>query len=127
MSRKMVTATSRFVPTKKESLFLRIKLLKLLQRGKANAIPGKDLAYKLGFSDDRKIRVAIRELIHEGHKIASSVSEPYGYYIVANENEAAEYKRVLSERIKEDMDRLADFEAACKDMTIPEQLSLIGG
>ena len=35
--------------------------------------------------------------------------------------------RVLQERIKEDEARLADFEAAVRDMKIPEQLNFIAG
>ena len=46
-------------------------------------------------------------------------------YIVGNEHEAADYIRVLRARIKEDEARLNDFMLAVKDMTIPEQLSLV--
>jgi len=93
-------------------------------RGRAAAIRGKDLAWQLGYGDDRKIRLIIRELIAEGVPIASSVSEPMGFYIVANEHEAADYIRVLKERIKEDMNRLHDFEKATSHLDIPIQSGL---
>src|SRR4030042_2409641 len=119
--------TTRFIPPSHENTRLRAGILAALRFGKANAITGDALARALGEPDDRKIRAVIREFIHEGHCIASSVSQPYGYYIVANEHEAFEYIRVLSERIKEDEARLADFRAACKDIPVPEQLNLMSG
>lgn len=113
-----------FVLTASERTYLRAKVLKILQCGRQNAIRGKNLAYALNQVDDRKVRVAIRELIAEGVPVASSVSEPMGYYIASNEHEAADYIRVLKERIKEDESRLADFEKAVAHFQIPEQLPL---
>lgn len=116
---------SRFILTSRESMRFRAGILAALRVGRANAITGSSLAMRFREPDDRKIRAVIRELIHEGHAIASAVSEPMGYYIVANENEAFEYIRVLRERIKEDAARLADFEAAVRNMKIPEQLNFM--
>ena len=99
-------------------------MLATLRIGRANAITGKDIAHALGQPDDREIRLVIQELIGEGVPIASSVSEPMGFYIVANEHEAADYIKVLKERIREDMARLRDFETACHEFSIPEQRSL---
>ena len=113
-----------FIVTAEYRIRLRSQELATLRIGRANAITGKDIAHALGQQDDRKIRLVIQELIGEGVPIASSVSEPMGFYIVANEHEAADYIRVLKERIREDMARLRDFEAACRELTIPEQRSL---
>ena len=44
-----------------------------LKTGRRSAITGKRIAHTLGQSDDRKIRLMIRELIAEGVPIASSV------------------------------------------------------
>jgi hypothetical protein len=116
---------SHFIPTSRESTRFRAGILAALRLGRANAITGSSLARQFREPDDRKIRAIIRELIHEGHAIASAVSEPMGYYIVANEHEAFEYIRVLRERIKEDEARLADFQSDVKDMEIPEQLNFM--
>lgn len=100
-------------------------LRRCLQRGRRNAIRGKELAFQLGLRDDRKIRLVIRELIAAGWPIASSVTEPMGFYLVANGDEAADYIRILKERIKEDESRLADFRKAVANMTLPEQAALL--
>jgi hypothetical protein len=117
--------TSRFIPTSRESTRLCAGVLAALRAGRANAVTGSSLARAFREPDDRKIRAVIRELIHEGHAIASAVSEPMGYYIVASADEAFDYIRALGERIKEDEARLADFRAAVRDMKIPEQLNFM--
>ena len=86
---------NRFIPTSRENIRYRAGILAALRVGRANAITGSSLARRFGEPDDRKIRAVIRELIHEGHPIASSVSEPMGYYLVANGDEAFEYIRTL--------------------------------
>ena len=113
-----------FILTAEDRVKLRSRVLATLKTGRRNAITGKKIAHALHQSDDRKIRLIIRELIAEGVPIASSVSEPMGFYMVANEHEASDYIRVLKERIREDMARLRDFEAACHEFSIPEQRSL---
>lgn len=117
--------TNRFIPTSHESTRLRAGVLAVLRVGRANAVTGNSLARAFRETDDRKIRAVIRELIHEGHPIASAVSEPMGYYLVANGDEAFDYIRALGERIKEDESRLADFRAAVGDMKVPEQLNFM--
>jgi len=110
-----------FLLTAQDRQKLRSAVLKLLQHGRRNAVRGKELARYLRQSDDRKIRLVIRELISEGVPVASAVSEPMGFYIVANEHEAADYIRVLKERIKEDSARLRDFKKAVAQFNVPEQ------
>lgn len=116
--------TKPFILTGQDRIRLRKRVLDALRRGRSNAITGSELARILGERDDRKIRVLIRELIAEGVPIASSVAEPMGYFIVANEYEAADYIRVLKERIKEDSARLKDFEKAVSNYSVPEQPAL---
>jgi len=118
---------SRFVPTAGEHTRLRAGVMKALRYGRINAITGNELARSLREPDDRRIRVVIRNLIREGVPVASSVVPPYGYYICANVDEAAAYIRVLKERIREDSLRLCYFQAAIKDMDVPEQLTLLSG
>lgn len=114
-----------FLLTSYDKTKLRKSLLYALKPGRRNAIKGQELAKLFKEFDDRRIRVAIRNLIKEGVPIASSVSEPMGYFIVANEFEAAEYIRVLRERIREDTTRLTDFQDAVQHMNVPEQLGLM--
>jgi len=93
--------------------------------GRRNAITGRDLATALRHPDDRKIRLAIRELIKGGHPIASSVSEPMGFYICATQHEAVTYIATLRTRAEEDLARLRDFEeAAATQFSIPKQKTL---
>ena len=102
---------------------IRGKLLSILIthcKGRVNAFTGKQLAYQLDQHDDRKIRLVIRELITEGHPIASSVSPPAGYYIVLERKEAEGYINVLKARINEDQNRLRDFQIAVRKAGIEE-------
>jgi len=66
----------------------------LLRYGKQKSRTGKELASILGFSNDRLVRLAIRDLIAEGLLVISSVHPPYGYYIADNPEEIIEYTNV---------------------------------
>ena len=115
-----------FILTEQERPVLRKKVLSALKPGKRTAITGKELARLCNRADDRLIRVTIEELIQEGVPVAASVSEPYGFYIVSNSVEAAEYIRVLQGRKREIELRLEHFERACQTMEgIPRQPSLV--
>jgi hypothetical protein len=117
--------TKPFILTAQDRDRLRRTVLQYIFKGRRNAVRGKDLARQFGQPDDRKIRLVIRELISEGVPVASAVFEPMGFYIVANEHEAADYIRVLKERIKENTARLRDFEKAASQFNIPEQGALL--
>ncbi len=76
-------------------------------RGQHQAITGLAIARQLGFKDDRRIRVAIRELTDAGNLIASTQGKnakngedaiPPGYFLVSTREEAEEYLRTLSGR-----------------------------
>jgi hypothetical protein len=123
----MSVETKPFILTAWEHQHLPAAVLKILKAhvGRHNAITGKDLATALGHRDDRKIRLAIRELLREGYPIASSVSEPMGFYICSTEHEAMAYISTLRARAQEDLARLKDFEeAAAKKFSIPRQENL---
>ncbi len=120
--------TKPFILTAEQRKGLKSKVLNHLQtyrRGRQSAIRGKDLAWQFGYSEDRHVRLIIRELIAEGFPIAAAVSEPMGFFVAVNGDEAAYYIGVLKERIKEDQTRLADFIKACHEFTIPEQMTLM--
>lgn len=96
-----------------------------LKRGKLNALPGRLLAQRLGFKDDRQIRLAIRELIAKGYPIASSVSPPMGFFIAQDRKEAERYLSDLKGRLVEDAYRRRDFKIAARAVIQPEQLEMI--
>ena len=90
-----------FIVSADDQVELIFKLRGMIPHGAQNAIKGKELAIQLGQYDDRKIRAAITEMIERGIPIASSVSEPFGYYICNNEFEAYDYIKVLESRKSE--------------------------
>lgn len=114
-----------FIIPAREKLKIRKLVLSALGHGAQAARTGNDLARVCGYRDDRYVRVMIRELIAEGVPIASSVSERMGFFIVQNEHEAAAYIRILKARIREDENRLRDFEAAVASYSLPEQLAFV--
>jgi hypothetical protein len=112
-------------PLKERTINLKPAILSQLGYGKDNAIKSKVIARRLELKDDRQVRIAIRELIHDGEPIASSVNPPYGYFIATDRAEAEEYISVTRSRIIEDCKRLRDFRRASREVLIPEQLVLI--
>lgn len=109
----------------KEMKNLKSAVLHQLNSGHANAIKGSLIAKRLGFKNDRAVRIAIRELISDGVPVASSVNPPYGYYIVETKQEAEEYLAVLKGRLVEDAYRRRDFKVASRNIREPEQLRLV--
>jgi predicted transcriptional regulator len=82
-----------------------------IHRGRKRAITAKELSERLNM-DERFVRNQIRSLIAEGIPIASSVTKPYGYFIVETLAEASEYAQSLRERLIEDALRRRDFKRA---------------
>ena len=71
-----------------------------LKLGHNNAIPGRILASRLLYKDDRPVRLAIEQLLKQGQPILSSIKPPYGYYLGETISEVVESQRVLLSRIK---------------------------
>lgn len=99
------------------------EVLYQLSHGKSKAVTGKLLAKRLGQKDDRTIRLAIRELIHDGVAVASSVGGPPGFYLIESREEAEEYMAALKSRLVEDALRRSDFKRASRHIRVPQQLS----
>lgn len=99
-------------------------LLTQLKLGHAKAIQGRILAQRAGLKDDRKIRLAIRGMIEDGHPILSSVDPPYGYYFAETQKEVVDCLEVLQSRLEEDARRKRDIKLACANILKPEQLKL---
>jgi hypothetical protein len=79
---------------------LKERLLNILQQhqGRQNAITGRELARLLNQSDDRKVRLLIRELITEGVPVASVTEAPAGYFIARTFKEAEDYRQQVKSR-----------------------------
>lgn len=95
-----------------------------LKPGHSNAIPGRILASRLLYKNDREVRLAIRSLIEQGHPILSSVKPPMGYFIAETQEEIKEYQEVLQSRILEDARRKRDIKLAGRRLLQPGQLPL---
>jgi len=121
-----MSTTKYFVPSASEETKLRAEVHKILDvhRGAKNAIQGKELARMLRQPDDRKVRVVIGHLIEQGIPVASSVSEPAGFFIVNTPDEAAQQIAVLKSRISKLEVHLRDFERAVERMEVPSQQEL---
>jgi len=101
---------------------LKSDVLSLLRHGKENARTGKSLARTLGFSEDREVRIAIRELIADRVPVAAS---SHGYYIATSSDEAIQYMKVLRSRLVNDAYRRRDFKLASRVILDPHQMTLL--
>lgn len=97
----------------KETLKLTLKILNYLKYGHENAVQLKELKRKLFLRDDRKIRLAIREL-RKSCPIAIASKKPYGYFIIATPEEYEEFRNYIISRIDEERQMLEDVEASAK-------------
>ena len=105
---------------------LQLRILNNLRNGSKQAIKGKELARLLGYKDDRKVRLEIRELIRRLYPIGSSTEEPAGYFLIDTPEEATRYMAVLKSRLVEDAYRLRDIKVSTHLLRNPEQLTLEG-
>lgn len=90
--------------------------------GSSQPIKTKILAQRLNTSM-RMVRRLIRDLIAQGHLIASSMEPPYGYFVPKTEEEKRHYRNQLLSRIKHILGRLKDFDKATAEKI--EQILLI--
>lgn len=87
---------------------LKARVLQSLPRGKQNAITGKELSYKMSYSNinNRSLRLCIQELIADGYPICSSpgkkadkktntLKQEPGYFIAETPTEIKEALIVL--------------------------------
>ena len=105
---------------------LELKAILLRHEGEARAIPGRELAAMFNLRDDRRVRLAIRELIADGLPVAANTEKPAGYFIVATRQEAERYAGSIRNRLIKDAIRRRDFRrAADLYLTPAEQGRLI--
>lgn len=111
---------------KNTDLKLGVKSILLRHEGQAQAISGRELAAIFNLNDDRRVRLAIRDLISDGLPIAANTEVPAGYFIVATRQEAEQYAGSIRRRLIKDAIRRRDFRwAADQYLTPGEQGRLI--
>lgn len=104
---------------------LQARVIEMLQNGKENAVLRTELCKRLQESE-RKVRLTIESLRHEGWQIVTSGQ---GYYICKSEDELNEFVRYMRSRIREECIMLAQVRKATK-RKIERQVQLpmlIGG
>lgn len=99
----------------------KLKSILLRHEGQARAITGSELATIFCLRDDRRIRLAIRDLITEGLPVASSTEAPAGYFIVTTRREAEQYAGSVRSRLIEDALRRRDFRRAADQYLTPAE------
>ena len=103
---------------------LKNSLLKELRVGQRRAIPGSLLAKRLGFKNDRVIRLAIRELTVDGIPVVSSIVPPMGFYIAETKEEVNKYAANMRSRLIETALHRRDLLRASRSIRQPEQMRL---
>ena len=103
---------------------LKTQVLESLKGGHRNALTGKLLATRLGFRNDRQIRLAIRGLIKDGYPVASSVVPPLGFFIAETKDEVNLYAANLKSRLIEIALHRRDLLRATREIRQPEQMKL---
>ena len=98
------------------------KMLWELISGSSQPVKAGILAQRLSTSI-RMVRRLIRDLIAQGHLIASSMEAPYGYFVPKDEEEKRHYRNQLLSRIKHILGRLKDFDRATAEKI--EQILMI--
>lgn len=100
-------------------------IINQLGYGQENAITKDQLSKRLGIGE-RKLRLAIRELIDEGQPVCGSTRPPYGYYIANTPEEIAGELRLLRSYGMELLRRYSTLRKIKASMLIqhPGQLTL---
>ena len=100
-----------------------LKDILLRHEGQAQAITGKELASIFGHRDDRRVRLAIREIIADGLPVASSTET--GYFVVATRKEAEQYALSIKGRLISDAVRRRDFRRAADQWLTPAEQGVL--
>ncbi len=101
-----------------------LEKIRTYHRGKVNAIKLRILAHEFGLKDDRKIRIAIKELNEQGYPIVTSTEPPMGVYWAVSQSELDEYRANLISRLTSLKERIEDVE---KMRIEPQQMRMFGG
>lgn len=101
--------------TEQEEDKLTVKILTALRVGRKEAITAGQFAARFGLKDDRKVRLAINELIDQGWPVLSSVDGPYyGYFFAETQEELDKCIGQLESRAIETWDRANKIKKAAQ-------------
>ena len=91
---------------------------KILPTGRENAMPGAELAARVGFESVRALRQDISQSRRAGQPICSTTQAGGGYYMAANRGELLQFVQSMEHRIKN---------TACAITALRRQLKTIEG
>ena len=91
---------------------------KILSTGRENAMPGAELAARVGFESVRALRQDISQSRRAGQPICSTTQAGGGYYMAANRGELLQFVQSMEHRIKN---------TACAITALRRQLDTIEG
>ena len=102
------------------------RILQVLGSGKAQRRKGPVLAQVVGsdLRGDTNFRAIVRDLIEEGHPIASVAGKRGGFFLAITKEEVQEYADSLRSRLIKDALRRRDFLRAARDILDPVQLTM---
>lgn len=102
------------------------KVLATIPLGRMSAVSSVEITRRTGIAE-RDIQHAIQKLRVDGHPIAAAITKPFGYYIPRNQEEAIEWEKQLSARIKSQCIALNCARRALEKPPIGFQESLFEG
>ena len=102
-------------------LKVRVKNVLLRHEGEARAITGRELASIFKQRDDRRVRLAIRELRADGLPVAANTESPAGYFVIASRKEAERYALSIRNRLIKDAIRRRDFRRTADQYLTPAE------
>ena len=108
-----------------EDLKVELKRILLRHEGEDKAIIGRELAKMFGLKDDRRVRLAIRDLIKDGLPIAANTESLAGYFVVNTRQEADRYAQSIRNRLIKDAIRRRDFRRAADQYLTPAEQGVL--
>ena len=108
-----------------EDLKVELKRILLRHEGEGKAVIGRELAKMFGLKDDRRVRLAIRDLIKDGLPIAANTESPAGYFVVNTRQEADRYASSIRSRLISDAIRRRDFRRAADQYLTPAEQGIL--
>ena len=93
-------------PIESKELPGRILAILVECRAQHRRITGMQIAKRVGYLNDRKVRVAIGKLILKGYLIVASVRKEKGYFLAETQEEVNMYLATEFSRVKENWARI---------------------
>ncbi len=98
----------------KTDTLLQTRILEKLEIGHDNALPLKELCKRLDTRNERKVRLAIEDMRHDGYLILVAPDPPFGYFLCETQNEFDAFHSYIRSRIIDEALILRDLKLAAK-------------